>query len=86
MHLCQTVKIHPIASEFDKNYTGSKSSLADAITDRVMHRKDRLLDLLKEIQGSAWVISDEELKNAADNIILLDIIFLIISAWFCRIF
>jgi threonine synthase len=62
--IVQTEKIHPIAKEFDKNFHESEKSLADAIVDRVAHRKDQVLSLLEETKGGAFVISDDELSEA----------------------
>lgn len=70
IHICQTSKIHPIAKMFDINYSATESSLGDAITDKVAHRKKSIVDIVKQTQGFGWVISDEELllaKRMADE-------------------
>ncbi len=64
IHICQTTKINPIARTFDSNYSSSESSLGDAITDKVAHRKRSVVELIQQTQGSGWTISDEELMNA----------------------
>lgn len=63
-HIAQTSKVHPIAKAFDDDYTKTKSSLATAITDRVAHRKEAVVSLLKQTNGSGWILSDNELLNA----------------------
>lgn len=68
LHIVQTTKIHPIASEFDKNFTSTKVSLATAIVDRVAHRKAQVIQAVKESRGGGWVVSDEEIKEALDLI------------------
>lgn len=64
IHICQTTKTNPIARNFDANYLASKSSLSDAITDKVAHRKKTIINIIQQTKGFGWVISDEELLNA----------------------
>ena len=61
--ICQTAKVHPIAQEFDSSFADSETSLADAIVDRVAHRKEQLLIALKECGGGGKVISDSALLS-----------------------
>lgn len=61
IHICQSEKIHPIAKTFDSDFKVSKTSLADAITDKVAHRKNDLVDIINTSGGSGWVLSDTEL-------------------------
>lgn len=69
VYLCQTEKIHSIAKFFDKSFEVKKTSLADAIVDRVALRKRKLIEQLQSNKGGAFVISDEMLKNAKDLMI-----------------
>lgn len=64
IHIVQTTACHPIAQEFDKNFTETESSLAGAIVDTVAHRKAKLVECIKTTHGSGWVVSDEEIKDA----------------------
>lgn len=64
IHICQSTKIHPIAKNFDKSFSVTSKSLADAITDKIAHRKIELLNLIQDSQGFGWVISDDELLQA----------------------
>ncbi len=66
INITQTTKIHPIAKEFDVLTSKTKTSLADAISDRVAHRKAELVDIIYKTNGSGWVISDAELKQARE--------------------
>ena len=66
IHVCQTARINPIAKEFDKNFNPSSASLADAISDRVAHRKKQVVELIKETNGYGWVIDDSEILKARD--------------------
>ncbi len=64
IHICQTTKIHPIASLFDGDFEVSKTSKADAISDRVALLKDELVEMITASMGAGWVISDAELTQA----------------------
>ena len=66
IHIVQTTACHPIAQEFDKNFTETESSLAGAIVDTIAHRKSTLNDLITTSHGSGWIISDEEIKTAVN--------------------
>lgn len=66
--LCQTTKINSIAREFDEEFSQTKTSLADAIVDRVALRKDILENLIKFTKGDAYVISDELLLIAKKKV------------------
>ncbi|MCB0510047.1 MAG: hypothetical protein KDC82_04730, partial [Bacteroidetes bacterium] len=65
-HAAQTEKIHPIAREFDSDFSENENSIAGAISDRVAHRKDAAKEIIKETKGSGWVLSDEDIKNAIE--------------------
>lgn len=60
----QTAKVHPIVSCFDKNFTREKLSHANAIVDNIAHRKNRVIDIIKETVGGGYAISNKELKDA----------------------
>jgi len=62
IHIVQTSMTHPISQVFDINIEES-TSLADAIVDRVAHRKDALISLLESGQGFGWTISNNEIKD-----------------------
>jgi len=64
LHIVQTTKVHPIASDFDKDFTSTKTSIASAIVDRVAHRKDQVINAVKESGGWGWVVGDEEIENS----------------------
>lgn len=63
IHICQTEKINSIAKYFDADYLTQSTSLADAITDRIAHRKSTIIEMIKATQGSGWVISDHQLET-----------------------
>lgn len=63
IHIAQTSKIHPIAKEFDKEFSPSETSIAKAIVDRVAHRKSEILEEIIDTDGFGWVLDDEEIKE-----------------------
>ncbi|HEY4493668.1 MAG TPA: PLP-dependent lyase/thiolase [Candidatus Paceibacterota bacterium] len=66
VEIVQTSKCHPIAEQFDTNFTPATESSADAIVDIVALRGDSLVRKIKEKNGAGWVVSNEEVKNAQD--------------------
>lgn len=67
-HIVQTTKVHPIAKAVnpDIDYDGlaTQTSLADSIVDRVAHRKDEIVDIVRRTNGNAWVVDDGEIMDA----------------------
>jgi threonine synthase len=68
IHICQTTLIHSIAKEFDKDFTKENTHFADAISDRVAHRKAQIMKIISETNGFGWVISNQQLQQAAQLI------------------
>ena len=66
IHICQTTKTNPIAKTFDRNYITTENSFADAITDKVAHRKKSICAIIEQTGGSGWVISDQDLMHAKE--------------------
>lgn len=64
LHIVQTEKIHPVASQFDKSYKSSRESLADAIVAKYTPNEDNLIDIISKTKGWGWVISDNEILEA----------------------
>lgn len=65
IHVVQTEYCHPIAKKFDDDFESSdKQSFASAIVDKIGHRKQRVVEIINDTEGSGWVISDEEIKQA----------------------
>lgn len=64
IHIIQNTKIHPIASEYDKNFTSTKTVSTNCIVDRVAKRKRNVMNYIERSSGSGWVVSDEEVDNA----------------------
>jgi threonine synthase len=66
IYICQTSKIHSIASRFDRSFVKTDKSFADAITDRVSIRKMEVINAVKESEGSGFVINDALLYQAKE--------------------
>ena len=64
IHLVQTEKIHALAKNFDHHFSPKKTSLADAIVDRIGLRGQEINKSIQESLGSGWIISDQALKKA----------------------
>ncbi len=68
IHIVQNTLCHPIAEVFDTNFFPEENSLAGAIVDKIAHRKDKVVDAIKNTHGFGWVVSNSEIKNAMDLI------------------
>lgn len=64
IHIVQTSACAPIASIFDKNYSLTEQCLASAIVDNVAHRKEKVIEIIKNSHGFGWIISDKEIAQA----------------------
>ncbi len=68
IHVAQTTACHPIADNFDTAFTATETSIASAIVDHVAHRKQAVVNSIKQSNGSGWVISDKEISYAMNLI------------------
>lgn len=66
VNVCQTEKIFSIAKYYDVLYTPAKTSIADAISDRVAHRSRTVREIIDRTEGSGWILSDEDISKARD--------------------
>ncbi len=64
LHICQTVRINPMAAAYDRDFTAAESSLADAIVDKVAKRKQQINEMIQSSNGSGWVLSDTDLDQS----------------------
>lgn len=66
IHIAQTSSCHPIAAASQKEVVSipEEISLATAIVDNVAHRKDRIVEILKETHGQGWIITNTEIEQA----------------------
>ncbi len=59
----QTTACHPIADAFG-TFENTENSIADAIVDKTALRKDIVVKLIKNSEGEALVVTDDEIKHA----------------------
>jgi threonine synthase len=64
VHIVQTSTVSPIAEEFSPPPALLEVSLADAIVDKVAHRKDALVEAIKKTNGSGWIATNEDISKA----------------------
>lgn len=64
LHVCQPAAICPIASVFDKNYLPERKNLADSLVARYVPLKKKIVNLIKESQGTGWVIESKRIISA----------------------
>jgi threonine synthase len=64
-HIVQSTSCHPLASRYDQDFTPTKSSLADALVAKSVPRKNQVIQIVNQTQGSGWVISDSEITKAS---------------------
>ncbi len=68
VHIVQTTETAPMASDFDTDNTTKESSVADAIVDRVAHRRTAIEKILTETKGGGWIASNADII-AAQNLL-----------------
>ena len=66
IHIAQTPQVHVLADAFFDAYTPAERghSLAEAIVDKIAHRREEVTEALKNSRGHAWIGDDAEIKNA----------------------
>jgi len=64
IYICQTQRVHPISRNFVKDVHKASTSLADAIVDKVAHRKKSVIDMIQRSGGTGLIITDDELLKA----------------------
>jgi threonine synthase len=69
IYICQTTKINSLAKDFDNDFRTTKTSLADAIVDRIGYRKEELSDFILSSGGDAFAVSDELLYIAREEML-----------------
>jgi threonine synthase len=64
LHLCQSSSINPVASLYDNDFSPSDTSLSDALVSKKAPLKEKLINAIKNTNGTGWVIDDNGIKNA----------------------
>lgn len=73
LHAVQTTRIHPLAGKFDKDFKFEASSLADAIVAKYLPLEQDLMKILLKTKGSAWVISNELMRENKNKLKKMDL-------------
>jgi len=68
LHVCQPAAVCPIASAFDKDYFSERKNLADSLVARHVPLKKEIIDLVKESQGTGWVIESKRIILSQKNL------------------
>jgi threonine synthase len=69
IHVVQTTACHPIAEMFDKERAQLEAeSIAGAIVDKIAHRKTKVIEAITNTHGSAWIATNEEIREAVSLI------------------
>lgn len=64
VHIVQTSSCHPLVDAFESYDGPDEASIADAIVDKVAHRKDALIPLVEKTGGRGWSVTNEEIEAA----------------------
>lgn len=65
IHIVQTPACHPLVDSATGTTANSEeTSLAGAIVDKVAHRKEKVVEIIKNTHGSGWIASDAEIQEA----------------------
>lgn len=68
VHIVQTGACFPLAEAFDERPAAPSPSAADAIVDKVAHRREALVALLKETGGTGWIASESDIAAAVQDL------------------
>ncbi len=64
IHIVQTTSCHPIVDAVKAiDNIKEEVSLADAIVDKIAHRKENVAKIIQETNGSAWIATNQEIKE-----------------------
>lgn len=69
IHIVQTTSCHPIVSVIasdEAKQSSTTTSIADAIVDHVAHRKEKVIEVIKNSHGAGWIVTDDEIKDAIE--------------------
>ncbi len=66
VHIVQTTSCHIIADAFETFDGTNEKSIADAIVDKIAHRKTKLVSLINKIFGYGWVATNDEIVSAQE--------------------
>lgn len=64
VHLVQTTGVSPIAQAINQEETESALSIADAIVDKVAHRRESASEAVRKTGGNGWVATNDDIREA----------------------
>ncbi len=66
IHIVQTTYCHPIINLIEniEQKNSTEKSTATAIVDKVAHRKQTVIDLIKQTNGTGWIATNDDIKVA----------------------
>ncbi len=64
IHIVQTTSTAPFAKTWSNGEDDDAPSLADAIVDKIAHRKEPLLKVISATRGRGWIASNELIERA----------------------
>lgn len=68
IHICQSSKIYSIAGGFDLDFIPENVSLAKALIARSVPLKNDVIKAVKESNGTGWVIGNNEITDAVQEL------------------
>ena len=68
IHIVQTSSCHPMSAIFDERKDLKDISTANAIADKVAHRREKITSVVTQTKGSGWIVSNEEIKTAQEKL------------------
>lgn len=66
LYVCQTTKVHPFYNHLKNVEEPSADSLADAIIDTSGLRSPQVLKIIKETNGDALIVNNDDLREAKE--------------------
>jgi threonine dehydratase len=64
VHIVQTTSLSPLAKAFRTEEGAEETSIADAIIDRVVHRRLSVENAVKKTAGSGWIARNDDIRRA----------------------
>jgi threonine synthase len=68
VHVCQSAAVSPLAAKFDQDFDKEEESLAKALVARITPVQDEVIRIVKESEGSGWVITNKEILSSQQKL------------------
>lgn len=66
VNIIQTSSCHYMVDDITEDIPKNEISIADAIVDQTVNRKEKLIDLIQKTGGKGYIASNDEIINAID--------------------